>query len=483
MLSYSILKHVTKETKIFVRYKHPSHHWSVLRKKDHPIDKALNHFDDFYKQVFDKKWPSIRKALFAKKKYIAVVNRFGDNIETISKLESEGALNMRRLFTLEKQYIQEEISEKKRNTALENIFKLDEMTEKATENVDPKVTSDNNLSKSSQFSLASSLSNAQYDTERLVDGKSFLSPEILHHFIPATKIKGNEDFLPESSHYKFYDQNIQFAVKSDNEFDIHFPEHLDIYCYEKYNKSDFGNPSKGSTGVYNYYLMDGGSVLPILALDIKPGHRVLDMCSSPGGKSLLAIQTLYPECVVSNDISGSRLDRVESVYEQFLYDFNEKWLGPGKIKLTLGDARNIVDDNFDRILVDVPCTTDRQSLHENDNNIFKPSRIKERLQLPELQKELLFHALKLVQKGGIVVYSTCSLSPIQNDGVVHMALKQIWEETNMEIVVKDLSPALLQARSVYEFADRNLLKYGHLVLPSMSHNYGPTYFCKLKKLK
>jgi hypothetical protein len=42
-----------------------------------------------------------------------------------------------------------------------------------------------------------------------------------------------------------------------------------------------------------------------------------------------------------------------------------------------------------QILVDVPCTTDRLSLHENDNNIFKPGRLKERLQIPEIQAELL----------------------------------------------------------------------------------------------
>lgn len=42
-----------------------------------------------------------------------------------------------------------------------------------------------------------------------------------------------------------------------------------------------------------------------------------------------------------------------------------------------------------QILVDVPCTTDRHSLHENDNNIFKPGRTKERLQIPEIQAELL----------------------------------------------------------------------------------------------
>lgn len=42
----------------------------------------------------------------------------------------------------------------------------------------------------------------------------------------------------------------------------------------------------------------------------------------------------------------------------------------------------------------------------------------------------------MVRVGGSVVYSTCSLSPIQNDGIVNMALKQIWEETDIKIIVK-----------------------------------------------
>lgn len=49
---------------------------------------------------------------------------------------------------------------------------------------------------------------------------------------------------------------------------------------------------------------------------------------------------------------------------------------------------------------------------------------------------LLRTALMNISVGGTVVYSTCSLSPIQNDGVVKMALKKIWEETNHQIVIK-----------------------------------------------
>ncbi|CAG9838689.1 unnamed protein product [Diabrotica balteata] len=482
MFSYSIFKHITRETKKFVRYKHPAHHWSVVRKKVNPVDKALNHFDDFYQQVFDTKWLSIRKALLGKHKYVAVLNYYGDIQETKYDLELKGALNMRTLFNLEKGYLKEEIANNKKDRLLEEVFRIDEqLNEKIDEAVKENPTPKKFEAK--DFSLKSSLEKAEIDTRRMVDTENALSMEVLHEYIPATKIKGKEDFILESSHYNLYDQNTQFGVQIEKEFDFNFPDHLDIYCYEEGNKSGFESPKKSITDVYNYYLMDGGSVLPVLALDIKPGHKVLDMCSAPGGKSLLALQTLYPSCIVSNDVSNSRVNRIDSVYNQFLFDFEEKWLKTGKIRLSNMDGRYMEEYDFDRILVDVPCTTDRHSLHENDNNIFKPSRVKERLQLPELQRQLLFQALKLVKIGGVVVYSTCSLSPIQNDGVVHMTLKQIWEETNMEIAVKDLSPALLQTRRVYKYADKNLLRYGHLVIPQMNQNYGPMYFCKLKKIK
>lgn len=62
-------------------------------------------------------------------------------------------------------------------------------------------------------------------------------------------------------------------------------------------------------GVLNYYPMDCGSVLSVLALNLAPGDRLLDLCSAPGGKALVALQTLLPDVVVCNDISISRSNR------------------------------------------------------------------------------------------------------------------------------------------------------------------------------
>lgn len=89
-----------------------------------------------------------------------------------------------------------------------------------------------------------------------------------------------------------------------------------------------------------------------------------------------------------------------------------------------------------QILVDVPCTTDRHSVNEDDNNVFKSTRIRERLKLPEVQASILTHCLELLKPGGSLVYSTCSLSPVQNDGVVHMALSKAFSERHITATVK-----------------------------------------------
>lgn len=322
----------------------------MQRKKIHPIDKALNHFDDFYKQVFSYNWPSIRQGLLGKQKYVAVINNYGDADETIAKLENQGALNMRTLFHLEKGYIQEKFERNKRIHYLEKIWKMEkQMDNKFQEE-------NNNLEKPDseqikEYSLEAKLKNADIDSSRLIDGNTSEMAPILAQFLPATKIKGKEDWIFESQHYQYYNKDPDVNIVIEQQHDIHFPEHLNIYCYEQSNYSDFKPPRKGITGVYNYYLMDGGSVLPILALDLKPGCKVLDMCASPGGKSYVALQTLYPEYLVSNDVSYSRVSRIFNVLEEYLYDLNERWIKPNRLKVTNSDGRSICEDNFDRILV------------------------------------------------------------------------------------------------------------------------------------
>jgi 5-methylcytosine rRNA methyltransferase NSUN4 len=198
----------------------------------------------------------------------------------------------------------------------------------------------------------------------------------------------------------------------DSSFKI--PENLQLYTYEKSNISCFRQPRKTTTGVFSHFLMDGASILPPLVLNVQPGDYVFDACAAPGGKSLLMLQTHLPKLLVANDNMESRCNRIRKLFDQFIYDFKSGWERHRCI-IRHEDARVTSEYGaFDKVLVDVPCTTDRHAVNSNDNNIFKPTRVKERLRIPELQAAILTNCIRLLKPGGSLVYSTCSLSPIQN---------------------------------------------------------------------
>jgi len=82
--------------------------------------------------------------------------------------------------------------------------------------------------------------------------------------------------------------------------------------------------------------------------------------------------------------------------------------------------------------------------------------------------------------GGIVVYSTCSLSPVQNDGVVAATLEHIWHHTGIEVVIEDIRTSMKCFAPMFKFFDG--CRYGNLVLPNLVSNFGPMYFCRIRRI-
>lgn len=231
------------------------------------------------------------------------------------------------------------------------------------------------------------------EEEPEVDNRRMIDPEIseglLEDFVPATRIKGLEDWVFESDHYKYYTTNADFPLKIEPDEELSFPDNLHIYTYERGNVSRFSSPRRCITGSFSHYLLDGASILPPLALGLEPGDTVLDACAAPGGKALLMLQTLYPNVLVCNDIPETRVKRIRKVMRDFVFDFEENWQQK-RCFIIHEDARLLREyKKYDKILVDVPCTTDRHCLMENENNIFKPTRLNERLKIPELQAGIL----------------------------------------------------------------------------------------------
>ncbi|XP_071452006.1 5-cytosine rRNA methyltransferase NSUN4 [Hetaerina americana] len=484
---------------IILRRKHKDTHWSVIAKKKNPKYKALQHFDDLYKSFYGSQWPSIRVALLSESKYCAVVNNFGDSEETIIDLKKHGCVDIRDVFKADLQSgdilkvprkrVKKSFSDRNEKSTLNINQQSGECHERVVGENDqnPNSASEEQPSETSTLSAASlrsQLSNPETEYDRIVKpdpSGGVISAGALQEFIPATKLKGLEDWVLESDHYSGYLESADFPVLKKKEQVLQYPQYWNIFAHIRGDVADFPHPRRGKTGVYNYYLLDAASILPVLALDLSKGDKVLDMCAAPGGKSFLILQTLYPGFVVSNDVTVSRVRRIKGVFDDYFFKLKD-W--DKKINVSLRDGRSIDEDNlYNKILVDVPCTTDRHSVMEDDNNIFNPVRLKERIRLPQLQTELLSNAMRIVRPGGTVVYSTCSMSPVQNDGVVHMALKKIWEETKIEMEVRNMTHALQVTKNVFKFATTKELRYGHVVIPFLPNNFGPMYFCKLVRKK
>ena len=89
-----------------------------------------------------------------------------------------------------------------------------------------------------------------------------------------------------------------------------------------------------------------------------------------------------------------------------------------------------------------------------------------------------------MKPGGDVVYSTCSLAQQQNDAVVRAALHRARAERGVEAAAVDLSPLSRCLGHVFRFwAGGAATGLGQLVLPGVTNNFGPAYFCKLHRTR
>ena len=306
----------------------------------------------------------------------------------------------------------------------------------------------------------------------------------LHQYVPTKELKGMEEFVEEAQYYQNYKKVTSKAITVKPCPRLHFPSHLRCFTFSRGDLSTFPSPVHGKLGTLNYYCMDAASLLPVLALDLRPGQTVLDMCAGPGGKSLAMIQTMYPGRITCNDNDYERVRRILSVLDQYVGSGEGVGGVRNTVEVTRRDGSLMNDyEAYDRVLVDAPCFSDRHAVTSPEGNIFVKKEIKNRLKMPEKQVELLKAGLLQLAPGGSLVYSTCTLSPVQNDGVVHRALSQIWEETNLNFQVADLDMAVKPFRFLCKLYGRKEgLKYGQMVVPFLPNNFGPMYFCKINRV-
>uniref|UniRef100_A0A8D0L623 5-cytosine rRNA methyltransferase NSUN4 n=1 Tax=Sphenodon punctatus TaxID=8508 RepID=A0A8D0L623_SPHPU len=209
--------------------------------------------------------------------------------------------------------------------------------------------------------------------------------------------------------------------------------------------------------------------------------RVLSVTLLCGVVAILAsaLVSLAAGQVAANDISASGTKRLGGV----LHSYVPKELHKA-VRVTSLDGRNwgkVEKETYDKVLVDVPCTPDRQCAMEEEDNIFKRIRSQERQMLPMLQMQLLISGILAAKPGGEVVYSTCTLSQLQNEYIVERATELIENQYSIGVRVENCNHFRKLFHDTFSFsADCRL---GELVLPHLTANFGPVYFCKLQRVR
>lgn len=165
------------------------------------------------------------------------------------------------------------------------------------------------------------------------------------------------------------------------------------------------------------YLQGPISMLPAETLEPRPGMAVLDLCASPGSKSTQLAQLMENEGIlVSNDISANRIKPLVA---------NLQRCGVLNVIVVQSDGRLFhrwCKEQFDRVLVDAPCS----SLGILAKDWTAAKRYSEKLsrRISRLQLSLLISAYECLKPGGLLVYSTCTIHPLENEYVIANFLQE-----------------------------------------------------------
>ncbi|MGH7274502.1 MAG: 16S rRNA (cytosine(967)-C(5))-methyltransferase RsmB, partial [Nitrospiria bacterium] len=184
-----------------------------------------------------------------------------------------------------------------------------------------------------------------------------------------------------------------------------------------------------------FYVQDEAAQLVVLALGPRPGEIILDACAAPGGKTIHIAQFMANQGrIIALDVQAKRLRLIRQNCER---------LGVTIVECLTGDARDLrklTDQQFDRILVDAPCSGLGVLRRNPEGKWYKTEELIHRY--ARLQSEILEGVSPQLKEGGILLYSTCSTEPEENEQVVRGFLK-----AHPEFHIQDLRDNLAPSAS------------------------------------
>ena len=210
-------------------------------------------------------------------------------------------------------------------------------------------------------------------------------------------------------------------------------------------------------------VQDASSYLAAMNLDVKENEKVLDACSSPGGKSLTILQEFQSDTVkvdlTSTDIHEHKIKLLEDLKAKYSY---KNW------KIILNDAKSIemLGQKFDKILLDVPCTglgvlrKKPEKIYNMTSNDIKS--------IKKLQKEIFDSAYMSLNDGGSIIYSTCTFTLNENTN-------------NLEYFLEKYKDLKVQELQIPENVDIKKDEFGGTYITHKNKFLDGFYIVKLQK--
>ncbi len=167
----------------------------------------------------------------------------------------------------------------------------------------------------------------------------------------------------------------------------------------------------------HFYMQEASSMLPAAMLQAKPDESILDLCAAPGSKTTQIASAMQGRGVlVANDVQEKRLWTLKSALQRsgVSHAIVMKKVGQWYAKQ--------MTERFDRVLCDAPCTA--QGTARKDSDALKYGGDESVGKMSRVQQELLEAALHALKVGGRLIYSTCTLTPEENEGVVSWLLQR-----------------------------------------------------------
>ncbi|XP_055904166.1 tRNA (cytosine(72)-C(5))-methyltransferase NSUN6 [Eupeodes corollae] len=227
-----------------------------------------------------------------------------------------------------------------------------------------------------------------------------------------------------------------------------------------------GVPSIGDLSSKDALLQNFPSIVCVRVLDPQPNELILDMCAAPGNKTTHIVELMGDTgTVIALDKTENKVDlirqkiEINGIKSIKAFAFDSTKLLHESINDSKLDNPPFGPCKFDRILLDAPCSAigNRPLLSSN----ITPKMLKS---YPNVQKKLLRNAVGLLKKNGVLVYSTCSVTEDENEGMVKWVLEQFPEMILIEAVPIFGGPGIKEAGGLTE-------EQRHLV-----QRFGPTEY-------